>query len=127
MPLSAETRRRALGIILALDGALILVGAVLLGISASNIFPIDTFVGTNASVAAIVLGAGLVLAYRAPSRMWVNLAIMYNALTVVAQFWNGADLGVQKSSTATIVSVVFLVLFAVLYPRGESMEMAGSH
>lgn len=126
MPLSAETRRRALSILLALEGALILVGAVLLGFTGSVLSPLDTVIGADASVAAIVLGAGLILAYRHPHRMWVNLAIMYNALTIVAQFWKGGSFA-QQSMTATIVSVVFLVLFALLYPRGESMEMAESH
>src|SRR5258708_27509758 len=88
--LTAENRPRALSILLVVQGALILVGAVLLGLTGSIFSPLDSVVGADASIAAIVLGAAFILAYRTPSKVWLNLAIMYNALAVVAQLWKSS-------------------------------------
>jgi len=124
---TSENRTRALGVLLALQGALILVGAVLLGFTGSIIAPLDNVLGSDASIAAIVLGAAFILAYRVPTRAWVNLAILYNALAIVAQFWKGGSFGVHSTASTTVVAVIFLVAFGLLYPRGESMEMAHQH
>ena len=125
--LSSEHRRRALGMLLAVQGALILVGAVLLGFTGSVFSPLDNIVGTEASVAAIVLGAAFILAYRAPARVWINLAMMYEALTIVAQLWKNNSFTMHPTWATTVISAIFLVCFVVLYPRGESMEMRPSH
>jgi hypothetical protein len=125
--LTSEHRRRALSVLLALQGALILVGAVLLGFTGSVFAPLDNVVGTEASVAAIVLGAAFILAFRAPARVWINLAMMYEALTILAQLWKNNSFTMHPTWATTVVSAIFLVCFAVLYPRGESMEMTPSH
>lgn len=125
--LTSEHRRRALSILLALQGALILVGAVLLGFTGSVFAPLDNLVGTEASVAAIVLGAAFILAYRAPARVWINLAMMYEALAIVAQLWKNNSFNMHPTWATTVVAAIFLVCFVVLYPRGESMEMTPSH
>jgi hypothetical protein len=125
--LSSEHRRRALGMLLAVQGALILVGAVLLGFTGSVFSPLDNIVGTEASVAAIVLGAAFILAYRAPARVWINLAMMYEALTIVAQLWKNNSFTMHPTWATTVISAIFLVCFVVLYPRGESMEMHPTH
>jgi hypothetical protein len=126
--LTAENRTRALSILLVLQGGLILVGAVLLGLTGSIFAPLDSVVGADASIAAIVLGAAFILAYRTPNKVWLNLAIMYNALAVVAQLWKGSGgWGIHSTTSTTIVAVIFLVLFLALYPRGEALEMHPGH
>ena len=126
--LTSEYRTRALSILLVVQGALILVGAVLLGLTGSIFSPLDSVVGADASIAAIVLGAAFILAYRTPSKVWLNLAIMYNALAIVAQFWKGSGgWGIHSTASTAVVSAIFLVLFLVLYPRGESMETLAQH
>lgn len=122
--MKTEHRRAVLGALLALQGGLILLAAILTGVVGSTLFPMDAVVGVDASVAAVVLGAALVLAFRNPTRAWVNLAIMYNALTLVvgALRWFG-NFGTRLTVTAMVVSAIFLVGYAVFYPRGgESME-----
>src|SRR5258708_7070934 len=110
--LTAENRTRALSILLVVQGALILVGAVLLGLTGSIFSPLDSVVGADASIAAIVLGAAFILAYRTPSKVWLNLAIMYNALAVVAQLWKGSGgWGIHSTTSPTIPPRVFLVPF----------------
>ncbi len=126
--LTAENRTRALSILLVLQGGLILVGAVLLGLTGSVFAPLDSVVGADASIAAIVLGAAFILAYRTPNKAWLNLAIMYNALAVVAQLWKGNNgWGLHATTSTTIVAVIFLALFLALYPRGQAMEMHPGH
>ena len=125
--LTSEHRRRAISVLLAVQGALILVGAVLLAFTGSAFAPLDNVVGSEASVAAIVLGAALILAFRAPARIWINLAIMYEALTIVAQLWKNNSFSMHPTWGTTVVAAIFLVCFAVLYPRGESLEMTPSH
>lgn len=126
--LTAENRTRALSILLVVQGALILVGAVLLGLTGSIFSPLDSVVGADASIAAIVLGAAFILAYRTPTKAWLNLAIMYNALAIVAQYWKGnSGWGIHSTVSTTIVAVIFLVLFLALYPRGQAMEMHPGH
>ena len=125
--LTSENRTRALSVLLVVQGAIILVGAVLLGLTGSVIAPLDNIVGADASIAAIVLGAAFIMSYRAPTKVWLNLAIMYNALTIVAQLWKGSNFSINTSLATTVVSALFLVAFVVLYPRGESMEMSHQH
>jgi hypothetical protein len=125
--MSDERRRRWLSVLLALQGALILAGAVLLGATGSVIAPFDNFVGTDASVAAVVLGAGFILAFRRPRRVWCNLAIMYNGLVLLVQVVKySQNLGVRLTPAAAAISTLFLVLFIVFYPRGVAeIEAAG--
>jgi hypothetical protein len=126
--LSSERRTRVLSILLLVQGALILTGAVLLGFSASLSAPLDSVVGTDASVAAVVLGAALILAFRTPVRTWINLAIMYEVLTIVAQLWKvNGNFGTHLTWATTVVSAVFLAAFVLLYPRGESMQLTHQH
>lgn len=126
--LFSEHRNRVLSILLLVQGALILVGAVLLGFSGSVFAPLDNVVGTDASVAAVVLGAALVLAFRTPVKTWINLAIMYEVLTIVAQLWKvNGNFGTHLTWATTVVSAILLAAFVLLYPRGESMEMTHQH
>jgi hypothetical protein len=126
--LFSEHRNRVLSILLLVQGALILVGAVLLGFSGSVFAPLDNVVGTDASVAAVVLGAALVLAFRTPVKTWINLAIMYEVLTIVAQLWKvNGNFGTHLTWATTVVSAIFLAAFILLYPRGEAMEMTHQH
>src|SRR5258708_28549704 len=126
--LTAENRTWALMILLVVEGALILVGAVLLGLTGSIFSPLDSVVGAHASIAAIVLGAAFILAYRTPSKVWLNLAIMYNALAVVAQLWKGSGGWGSPSPTSTTKRPgSFLVLFLCLYPRCGPLELNLGH
>ena len=125
--LTSEHKRRALSVLLAVQGALILLGAVLLGLTGSLIAPLDNVVGSEASVAAIVLGAAFILAFRTPTRIWINLAIMYNALAIFAQLWKNNNLSLHPTWATTVIAAIFLVAFAVLYPRGEAMELRPSN
>ncbi len=125
--LTSENKTKALSALLVIQGAIILVGAVLLGLTGSVIAPFDNIVGADASIAAVVLGAAFIMAYRTPTRAWLNLAIMYNALALVAQLWKGGNFGVHNSLATTVLAVIFLVGFLLLYPRGESMEMTPQH
>ncbi|HXA43511.1 MAG TPA: hypothetical protein VNV65_11450 [Candidatus Solibacter sp.] len=101
---------------------------MLLGLTGSVFAPLDSIVGADASIAAIVLGAAFILAYRTPNKTWLNLAIMYNALAVVAQLWKGSGgWGIHSTTSTTVVAVIFLVLFLALYPRGEALEMHPGH
>jgi len=122
----AEHKQRIVSVLLGVEGGLILLGAVLVGLTGTAIFPFDSFVGTDASVAALVLGAAFVMAFRTPTRTWINLAILYNALTIVFGLvkW-GTNFGIRLTLTSTIVSCIFLVCFVVLYPRsGEEMRFS---
>src|SRR5258708_11430987 len=82
--LTAENRTRALSILLVLQGGLILVGAVLLGLTGSVFAPLDSVVGADASIAAVVLGPAFILAYRQPTKVCLHLAILYNASAIAA-------------------------------------------
>jgi hypothetical protein len=126
--LTSENKTRALSILLMLQGAVILVGAVLLGLTGSVIAPLDQVVGADASIAAIVLGAAFILANRTPTKSWLNLAIMYNVLAIGAQVLKiNTNFNIHTNWSTTVVSAVFLVAFLLLYPRGESMEMTHQH
>ena len=125
--MKSEHRRAVLGILLAVQGGLIILGAILVAVGATSILPFDNIVGSDASVAALVLGAAFILAYRTPTRAWVNLAVMYNALVIVLGLlrWT-QNFGVRLTPTAVLLSVVFLVGFLVFYPRGHAMEMSAA-
>jgi hypothetical protein len=125
---TSENRTKALSVLLVLQGAVVLVGAVLLGLTGSIVAPLDSVVGADASIAAIVLGAAFIMAYKTPTRAWLNLAIMYNALAIVAQVWKfNGSFNIHSTWSTTIVCAIFLVGFLVLYPRGESMQMTHQH
>lgn len=125
--LTSEHRRAALSVLLAVQGALILMGAVLIGITGTVLAPLDNVVGAEASVAAIVLGAAFILAFRTPTRVWVNLAIMYEALAIVAQLWKNNSFSMRPTWATTVVSAIFLIGFLAFYPRGESPEVRPAH
>jgi hypothetical protein len=121
----AEHRKAILGALLALQGGLIILGAVLVAMGATSIIPIDNIVGTDASVAAIVLGGAFILAFRTPSRAWINLAVMYNALVLLlGVFRFSQGFGVKLTPIAMLVSVIFLAGYLALYPRGQAMEVS---
>ncbi len=123
--MKSEHRRAILGVLLAVQGGLIILGAILVAVGATSILPIDNVVGADASVAALVLGAAFILAYRTPTRAWVNLAIMYNALTILLGVlrWT-QNFGVRFTPMAVLLSVVLLAGLLVFYPRGHTMEMS---
>ena len=126
--LTSEHRRAVISVLLALQGALILMGAVISGFTGSVFAPLDNIVGAEASVAAIVLGAAFILAFRAPTRIWVNLAIMYEVLAIVAQLWKNNSFTMRPTWTTTVVSGIFLNAFAAFYPRADdSTEMTPAH
>jgi hypothetical protein len=87
-----------------------------------SILPLDNLVGADAGVAAVVLGAAFIFALRTPTRAWINLAIMYNALTLVFGLVRWATFGGQLTPTAMAVSILFLVAYLVCYPRSHVME-----
>jgi hypothetical protein len=55
----------------------------------------------------------------------VNLAIMYNALTILLGVlrWT-QNFGVRFTPMAVLLSVVLLAGLLVFYPRGHTMEMS---
>jgi hypothetical protein len=115
-----EHRHAVLSVLLALQGALILAGAVVLGLSASAIIPLDQIIGVDASIAGLVFGAALIMAFRHPGRTWVNLAILYQGLTIISQLWKYlTNYGTHLSISTMVVSAIFLILFAIFYPRAE--------
>jgi hypothetical protein len=123
-----EHRRAVVSVALAIQGALILVGAVLVGFNGSLSAPLDNVVGAEASVAAIVLGAAFILAFRTPNRNWVNLAIMYEALAIISQLWKNNGFTMRPTWTTTVVSGIFLIAFAAFYPGADdSTEMTPAH
>jgi Na+-transporting NADH:ubiquinone oxidoreductase subunit NqrB len=124
---TSEHRRAVVSVALALQGALILIGAVLVGFNGALSAPLDNIVGAEASVAAIVLGAAFILAFRTPNRTWVNLAIMYEALAIVAQLWKNNGFTMRPTWTTTVVSGIFLIAFVAFYPTTDSMEMRPAH
>jgi len=125
---TSEHRRAVVSVALAIQGALILVGAVLVGFNGSLSAPLDNVVGAEASVAAIVLGAAFILAFRTPNRSWVNLAIMYEALAIISQLWKNNGFTMRPTWTTTVVSGIFLIAFAAFYPRADdSLEMSPAH
>jgi hypothetical protein len=118
-----EHGRKIRSVLLALEGALILLGATLVAFTGEAMFPVDTVIGIDAGVAAMVLGAAFILAFRTPTRAWINLAILYNALTIVLQGWKyTTNYGVHLQLTQIVVPVLFLIGFAVFYPREVEIQ-----
>ncbi len=116
-----EHRHAILSILLVVQGAFILVGAALVAFSSSALYPLDQLFGADASIAAIVLGAAFIMAFRTPSRQWVNLALLYEGLTIVVQLYKYfTNYGTRISITTTVISIIFLAAFAVTYPRTET-------
>src|SRR5258708_39754364 len=64
--LTAENRTRALSILLVLQGGLILVGAVLLGLTGSVFAPLDSVVAADPSIPAIAPRAAFILPHPPP-------------------------------------------------------------
>ena len=121
----AQHRRALASVLLGLQGGLILLGAVLVGMTGTAWFPFDSLVGTDASVAALVMGAAFVLAIRTPTQTWINLAILYDVLTIVVQGVKyGTGYGVTQWVSAIAISAIFLILFLVAYPYREKVGAA---
>ncbi|MHB8509258.1 MAG: hypothetical protein ACYDGR_11510 [Candidatus Dormibacteria bacterium] len=114
----SEHRRAILGMLLAIQGALIIAGAVIVAFSVSALYPLDQLLGADASIAAIVLGAAFIMAFRTPTRAWVNLALMYEGVTIVIQLYKYfTNYGTRPTILTTVVSALFFVAFLALYPR----------
>lgn len=116
-----EHRKAILGVLLALQGALIIAGALIVAFSVSALYPLDQLFGADASIAAVVLGAALIMGFRTPTRAWVNLALLYEGLTIAVQLYKYfTNYGTRLSLTTVVISVIFLVAFGVFYPRGDT-------
>jgi hypothetical protein len=127
---TSEHRRAVISVALALQGALVLMGAVLVGFNGTLSAQLDNIVGAEASVAAIVLGAAFILAFRTPNRTWVNLAIMYEVLAIIAQLWKNNGFTMRPTWTVTVISGIFLICFVAFYPRtdtADAMQMTPAH
>ncbi|MFN2466428.1 MAG: hypothetical protein ABR598_09220 [Candidatus Dormibacteria bacterium] len=115
-----EQRMRAVrGVLLALQGVLIILGGALQFVASPLTLRLDQFSATDITMASIALGAGLVLAFRGPHRPWVNVAILYNVLAILAWAYNyfGSQ-GNRLTPTVGVVSLVFLIGYGITYPRG---------
>jgi hypothetical protein len=121
----SEHKKAILGVLMAIQGGLIIVGAVLVAVGATSILPLDVMVGTDASVAGVVLGAAFILNFRTPTRAWVNLAIMYNALTILfGVVWWSQGFGLRLSPVGLLLSALFLAGYLVCYPRSSAMVVS---
>jgi ABC-type sulfate transport system permease subunit len=120
--MTVERRRAILGILLAVEGALIIAGAIVVAFSVSALYPLDQLLGADASIAAVVLGGAFIMSFRNPTRSWVNLGILYSALTIAVQLWKYTTAyGTRPSILTMVVSAIFLVGFLALYPRHEAV------
>ncbi|MEA2681811.1 MAG: hypothetical protein QOK05_139 [Chloroflexota bacterium] len=115
-----EQRLRAIrGILLAVQGALIILGGALQFVSSPLTLRLDQFSATDITMASIAFGAGMILAFRGAHRTWVNLAILYNALAIIAWAYNYfSNSGNRLTPTVGAVSLVFLIGLGLTYPRG---------
>jgi hypothetical protein len=117
-------QRAALGMLLAVQGAFIIAGAVIQAFSVSALLPLDQLIGADASIAAVVLGAAFIMGCLNPTRAWVNLAILYEGLTIVTQLYKYfTDYGTRLSVTTMVVSGLFLIGLAVFYPRNGEVRI----
>jgi hypothetical protein len=117
-------QRPALGMLLAVQGAFIIAGALIVAFSVSPLFPLDQLIGADASIAAVVLGAAFIMSFRTPTRAWVNLAILYEGVTIVTQLYKYfTDYGTRLSVTTMVISGLFLIAFAVFYPRSGEVRI----
>ncbi|MFN2463715.1 MAG: hypothetical protein ABR573_07430 [Candidatus Dormibacteria bacterium] len=120
--MTIQRKRAILGLLLALEGVLIIAGAVVVAFSVSALYPLDQLLGADASVAAVVIGAAFIMTFRNPTRSWVNLAILYSALTIAVQLWKyTTSYGTRPSLLTMVISAIFLVGFLALYPRNEAV------
>lgn len=115
-----EQRLRAVrGVLLALQGALIILGGALQFVSSPLTLRLDQFSATDITMASIAFGAGMILAFRGAHRTWVNLAILYNALAIIAWAYNYfGNNGNRLTPTVGAVSLLFLIGLGITYPRG---------
>jgi hypothetical protein len=123
-----EQRMRAIrGVLLALQGALIILGGALQFVVSPLTLRLDQFSATDITMASIALGAGMVLAFRGAHRQWVNIAILYNALAILAWAYNyfGSN-GNRLTPTVGVVSVLFLIGYGITYPRGVDRNFSES-
>jgi hypothetical protein len=120
-----EQRTRAIrGVLLALQGALIILGGALQFVVSPLTLRLDQFSATDITMASVALGAGMVLAFRGAHRPWVNIAILYNVLAIIAWAYNyfGSN-GNRLTPTVGVVSVLFLIGYGITYPRGVDRNL----
>jgi hypothetical protein len=116
-------RRTVLTFVMMLEGALLILGAVGT-ILPTAVFPIDQYLGSQASAAAAALGVGLCVAAANPPAhvAWVRIGILYAGLTVGYQAFTYFLLGKPIAPASLTIAVVCGILMAVLYPhRGDLM------
>jgi hypothetical protein len=111
-------KRKALTFVMLLFGALLIVGGALTFFP-SELFPLDKWMGQQASVAAIALGTGMAVAAFDPvaNVSWVRIGILYGLLVIVYEIVVSSFLGVPFNWGPTVFGVVMAVLLIVLYPR----------
>ncbi|HEY8740442.1 MAG TPA: hypothetical protein VIN56_07610 [Candidatus Dormibacteraeota bacterium] len=116
----SEQRMRAIrGVLLALQGGLIILGGALQFVASPLTPRLDQLSATDITMASIAFGAGMILAFRQPQRPWVNVAILYNALTLLAWAYNYfGNNGLHMTPVVAVVSLLFLIGLGVTYPRG---------
>jgi hypothetical protein len=123
--MTAERMRSIRGVLLALQGGLIILGGALQFVTSPLNLRLDQFSATDITMASVALGAGMILAFRNPTRNWVNIAILYNVLAIIAWVWNyfGGN-GSRLTPIVGVVSLLFLIGLGVTYPRGESANLS---
>jgi hypothetical protein len=112
-----------LPIVMVIMGVLLIVGAGLASIG-TTIFPFDTYVGTDAPVAAAAFGAGIILAGVRPdaNASWVRLGIAYCALDIAYEIVKWVMYGPAAFGLPPFVfSIIFGILLIVLYPRRSEL------
>ncbi len=119
--MSADRTRSIRSMLLALQGGLIILGGALQFVTSPLTLRLDQFSATDITMASITLGAGMILAFRAPTRSWVNIAILYNVLAIIAWAYNYlGNNGNHLTPVVGVVSLIFLVGLGLTYPRGEA-------
>ena len=122
--MTAERTRSVRSILLALQGGLIILGGALQFVTSPLTLRLDQFSATDITMASIALGAGMILAFRAPSRSWVNIALLYNLLAIIAWAWNYfGNNGNRLTPIVGVVSLIFLLGLGLTYPRNESAPL----
>ena len=111
-------KRKALTFVMLLFGALLIVGGGL-AVFGSELFPLDKWMGQQASVAAIALGAGMAVAAFDPvaNVSWVRIGILYGLLVVLYEIVVSSFLNIPFNWIPTAFGVVMAILLILLYPR----------
>jgi hypothetical protein len=121
-----EVHKRAIrSVVLALQGGFILLGGALLFTLSPISVRLDGWFGSDGAVAAIVFGAILILAFRTPTRTWVNIAILYEALAILSWAYNYfSSLGTHLGIVVPVISAIFLILLGLTYPSASEVAAA---